>query len=206
MHPRFVLGLTAAVASLVTFSPTGRAGDAEPAPAGDVRPGGRGTGATVPPKPAAPPPKRAVERVLEYADVDLRFADGAIEITAVRRARFAAPTEIPHFRGRYRVAAARGKAPLGATERDFDFPLLADAETDDQSAEAVAIGRAIRRRAQATTTVRVPLLPEADQVVVTDPRTGRSVSRPLPPPPPLAPPTATTASAPAAPPAGAARK
>lgn len=150
------------------------------------------TGATAQPKPPTAP-RRPAERVVEYADVDLRLADGAIEITAIRRARFASPTEIPHYRGRWRVAAAHGKSALAPTERDFDFPLLADAETDDQSAEAVAIGKAIRRRAQATTTVRVPLLPDADQVVVTDPRTGKAVSRPLPPSP--APPAAPAAAA-----------
>jgi hypothetical protein len=173
-----------------------RAGDAEPAPVGDVRPGARVTGATAQPK-IVSPPKRA-ERVTEYADVDLQIAGGVFEITAVRRGRFATPTEIPRFRGHYRIASAHGKTVL--TERDFDFPLLADAETDDQTVEAQKIGKAIRKNARATTTVRVPLLPEADQVVVTDPRTGRSVSRPLPSSGPMASPPS------AAPPAAAARK
>jgi hypothetical protein len=113
----------------------------------------------------------------EYADVDLKFADGAVSIEKIRPGRFDKPTALRRWRGRFTAIVARGKSPI--YELQFDFPLLAAAESNDTTPEARALAERLRKGVTSTVTVRVPLSPSADTLVIYDPLTNKEVKAPL---------------------------
>jgi hypothetical protein len=115
--------------------------------------------------------------VTNYADVDVRYAGGEVTILKVRPGRYAKPTPLRRFRGRFTAIAAKGKSSLA--EVSFDFPLLAEAESDDATEESHELAEKLRKGVTSTTTVRVPLAPDADSVIVYDAMTQKTVKAPL---------------------------
>jgi hypothetical protein len=121
----------------------------------------------------APAPPRPV---LDYLDVDVRWtgAPETIEIKSAVRGKFDSKRMLPRFRGRFTLIVAHGKDSLA--EQHFDFPLMADAETDDFTPEAQRAGKALRKGVMsAATMVRVGLVEGADALIVYDNQTRRSV-------------------------------
>jgi hypothetical protein len=115
--------------------------------------------------------------VLAYADVDLSYDHGTVSVVKIRPGRYAKPTSLRRYRGRFTAIVAHGKGPLA--ELQFDFPLLAQAETDDVSPEARALAERMRRGVTSSTTVRVPLPEGADTLVVLDAASMKEVRAPL---------------------------
>ncbi len=111
--------------------------------------------------------------VRAYADLDLRFQGGKLLFVRVVRGTFPRPTTLRRYRGRFEAQARRGAQLLEAAR--FDFPLLAEAETDDVEAEARKAASSIRGAVNANTTVRVPLPEGCDAIVVVDDKTGAQV-------------------------------
>jgi hypothetical protein len=129
----------------------------------------------------SPPSPKANERftaaTVEYVDVELRWSRGQLTILSVKHGRFDKPTALARFRGRFEARALA----KGATREHvaFDFPLLANAETDDATTESRAIGGRLRGGVTATTTVRLPLPDGADAIAVYDSASKRTVTAPL---------------------------
>jgi len=138
---------------------------------------------------------RAILGVTAYADVALRFADGTVQVVKVTAGRFAKPTALPRFRGRFTAIVAHGKKSV--VELDFDFPLLADAESPDVTEEARKLGQQIRRGVTSSITVRVPWPEGADTLAIYDSLTHKSVNAPLTSPPASPPRPAPAPAAPA---------
>jgi hypothetical protein len=127
-----------------------------------------------------------ITNVLGYADVDLKWEKGAVTVQKIRPGRFAKPTTLRRYRGRFTAMVARGKTPL--VELQFDFPLLAPAESDDAGPEERKIAQRMRDGLTTTTTVRVPLPDTADTLIIYDGVTMKETKVPLgakaaPPPP-----------------------
>jgi len=117
-------------------------------------------------------------QIVDYVDVRLRWHAATAELTAARRGRFAVPTALPRYRGRFTLTVLHGKTPLG--EVYFDFPLLANAESTDFAVEAQALAKQLRDNVQtSTTTVRVPAPTGADTVTVYDNLTRKAATAPL---------------------------
>jgi hypothetical protein len=127
-------------------------------------------------------PSAASERntapVLEYADLTLDYAAGRVKVSESKRGRFAHPTALERFRGRFEARAIRR---TGSSKQQvehvlervrFDFPLLADAETDDASQEARELADRLRAGVVSHTQVRVPLPDGTDAVAVVDTKTS----------------------------------
>ncbi len=130
-----------------------------------------------PTPPALPKPARDIPGVLAYADVDLRYSRGVVTILKVRPGKFAQPTSLPRFRGRFVAIVSKGKTSL--VELEFDFPLLAEAESSDATTEARALAERLRKGVTSTTTVRVPLQPDADTIGIWDSVSRKTVTAPL---------------------------
>src|SRR5689334_6811761 len=107
-----------------------------------------------------------ITHVLGYADVDLKWEKGAVTVLKIKPGRFARPTTLRRYRGRFTAMVARGKTAL--VELQFDFPLLAQAESDDASPESRKIAERMREGLTTTTTVRVPLPDGADTLIIYD--------------------------------------
>lgn len=123
-----------------------------------------------------------ITNVLGFADVDLKWEKGAVTVQKIRPGRFGKPTTLRRYRGRFTAVVARGKTSL--VELQFDFPLLAQAESDDASPEARKIAERMRDGLTSTTTVRVPLPDGADLLVIYDGMTMKETRVPLRPKPP----------------------
>jgi hypothetical protein len=115
--------------------------------------------------------------VVGYADVDLKWEKGAVTVQRVRPGRFAKPTAIRRYRGRFTAIVARGKTNL--VELQFDFPLLAAAESDDVTTEARQVAARLRDGVTSTTTIRVPFPDGADTIVIYDGLTTKDFRAPL---------------------------
>lgn len=126
--------------------------------------------------PTPPRTERAIAGVIAYADVDLKFAGGEVQVVKVTPGKFAKPTALPRFRGRFTLIVAQGKKNL--VELDFDFPLLA-LEAPDATDEARKLGQQIRKGVTASTTVRVPLPEGADSLAIYDSQTHKTFKAPL---------------------------
>jgi hypothetical protein len=117
--------------------------------------------------PTAPALERAFPAVTEYADLELKYQRAQVALVRATRGRFAQPTRLPRFRGRFKVQLSRRGETL--LEVPFDFPLLASAEVPDvMSAEATRAGAQLRAGVTATTVVRVPLPAGVDSAFVCD--------------------------------------
>jgi hypothetical protein len=112
-----------------------------------------------------------------YVDVDLKLAGGRAQIVATRIGRFAQPTALRRFRGRFTVRVLHDKSVL--VEYPFDFPLSAEAEDPDADDATVALGDRFRKGVTATTTVRAPLPDGADTLAIYDTQTKRTVTAAL---------------------------
>jgi hypothetical protein len=118
------------------------------------------------------------ENVTQYADVDARYERGALRILAVRRGRFGRPTSLPRWRGRFVAIVSKGKKSLA--EVQFDFPLVAAAEShEDTSPEAQKVADQVRSGVTSSTTVRVPLPEGADTIAIWDAVTRKTIAQPL---------------------------
>jgi hypothetical protein len=115
--------------------------------------------------------------VVHYADIDLRYARGEVSVVAVRSGRFAKPTNLPRWRGRFLASVLKAKKPVADVE--FDFPLVAPAESEDATPEARAAAERLRKGSTSTTTVRVPWPEGADTVSIWDSVTKKTVTAPL---------------------------
>jgi hypothetical protein len=115
--------------------------------------------------------------ITSYADVDLRFDKGVVTVQRIRAGRFAKPTALPRFRGRFSAIVAKSKQNLA--EVAFDFPLLQSAESDDATPEARALAERVRKGVTSTTTVRVPWPDNADTLLIYDASTQKAVTVPL---------------------------
>jgi hypothetical protein len=128
---------------------------------------------------ATPPvarPERAIAGVTAYADVELRFADGEVSVGKITPGKFAKPTALPRYRGRFTAIVAQGKKNL--VELDFDFPLLA-VEAPDATDDARKLGQQIRKGVTSSTSVRVPLPEGADSLAIYDSVTHKTVKATL---------------------------
>lgn len=140
--------------------------------------------AATPSAPKPPAPDRTAP-IRDYADCLLRFDRQAVTIVRCARGRFAQPTSLIRFRGRFearalgRDARRKQEGAAGAVVLEFvrfDFPLLADAESpEDTSAEAQKVAAALRAGVSASTQVRVPLPEGTESIAVYDGRTKRTV-------------------------------
>jgi hypothetical protein len=115
--------------------------------------------------------------VVGYADVDLKWEKGAVSVQKIKPGRFAKPTALRRYRGRFTAIVARDKTAL--VELQFDFPLVAQAESDDVSTEARKVAERLRDGVTSTTTVRVPLPDGADTIFIYDGLTMSEVKAPL---------------------------
>jgi hypothetical protein len=132
-----------------------------------------------PPAPLVPKAPRTTAPTVAYLDVDLRWSRGELTILGVRPGRFAHPTALPLWHGRFVAIVERKKATL--VELSFDFPLLADAESEgDETPEARVLAQRIRKGVTSTTTMRVPLPDGADAVTIWDSATQKKVTSPIP--------------------------
>jgi hypothetical protein len=114
------------------------------------------------------------------ARVTVRYERGVTSILKVERLPLSSPQKVRRWRGRFeaRAVAAGGKVVDFVR---FDFPLMAEAETlDDTTAEAAKVGRKLREHVTATTYVRIPLPAGATQVAVYDSATKKSATADLP--------------------------
>jgi hypothetical protein len=135
----------------------------------------------VKPSPSPSPLKaaRTTAKTIAYADLELRFSNGVVSLVAVKKGRFAEPTALPLWRGRFIATVLKGKSAL--VELPFDFPLLADAESPaDTTDEAHALSLKLKKGVTATTSVRVPLDPGADQVSIWDSASRKTLVIPVP--------------------------
>lgn len=136
---------------------------------------------------------KTVANVTAYADVEVCFSGGDVKVQRVKAGRFAKPTEIKRFRGRFTAIVAKDKKALA--EIDFDFPLLS-ADPEEATDEAKRLGETVRRGLTSCTVVRVPWPEGADTLVIYDNATRKEVKGPL---------KETSAAPPAASPSGAPR-
>jgi hypothetical protein len=104
---------------------------------------------------------------LEYVDVELRYVAGKVELIGTTRGTFATPARMQRFVGRFTARLQKKGGPID--ELHFDFPLLAKAETpEDTAADAKRLADRIRSGVTATTKVRLPLYPGVETVVILD--------------------------------------
>lgn len=125
------------------------------------------------PQPPAPPP----QPVSDYADLSLLYASGQLQVIAVHRGRFAQPTVLPRYLGRFVATVRKGARPLA--ESRFDLPLLAGTESEDATPEARKLAELLRKGVTARTTVRIGLPDGADEIVLRDSQSGRTITVPL---------------------------
>ncbi len=137
--------------------------------AGPARPAAR------PSKPAAdapsePPRPRAKRdepiRASEYVDLLLRHDAGRVDVLAVTRGRYPAPTTVRRYAGRFEVWQCAGAAPREPFA--FDFPLTAPAEVDEVDEKNRAFAKSLAQNVRAEITVRVPLVPGVDGLAIID--------------------------------------
>jgi hypothetical protein len=129
----------------------------------------------VPPTPVKAP--SALVGVIHYADVDLRYARGEVSIVAVRPGRFARPTNLPRWRGRFLASVMKAKKTVA--DVGFDFPLVAPAESEDVTPDLREAADRLRKGVTSTTTVRVPLPEGAEAISIWDSATKKTVTAPL---------------------------
>jgi hypothetical protein len=134
------------------------------------------------------PPPSALVNVLGYADVDARYERGEVTILAVHRGRFAKPTTLTRWKGRFVASAVKGSKTLSQVE--FNFPLVAEAESPvDVEPEEKKVADKLRSGVTSTTTVRVPLPDGADAISIWDAVSRKTVTRSLSEPAPAPPST-----------------
>jgi hypothetical protein len=132
--------------------------------------------------PTAALPREESTLVNEMARLTVKYERGVTRILRVERVPLASPQKLRRWRGRFeaRAVAAGGKVIDFVR---FDFPLMAQAETpDDTTAEAAKVGQKLREHVTATTLVKVPLPAGATSVVVYDGATKKTVAADLPAP------------------------
>src|SRR5260370_39946243 len=83
-----------------------------------------------------------------YADLELKFARGQLSVIALKLGRFDKPTALRRFRGRFEARVLQGKRIVEQVQ--FDFPLLAAAESDDVDEQHRALADRVRAGVTAT--------------------------------------------------------
>jgi hypothetical protein len=114
----------------------------------------------------AAPPAAVTAPTRDYADVAVQVTAEKLTVLNVQRGRFNQPTTLPRYRGRFAVRVLDGRKLL--EEIRFDFPLLADAETDDAGDDARRFADLLRKGVSVKITVRVPLPAGAASLLVVD--------------------------------------
>jgi hypothetical protein len=120
---------------------------------------------------AAPSAAVLMPPAARFADVELKFQRGQVAVTAVKLGRFEQPTALRRFRGRFAARVLAGKKIVD--EVQFDFPLLAAAESSDVDEANRALAERLRAGVTATTRVRVPIWDGADGLEIYDAQTRR---------------------------------
>jgi hypothetical protein len=156
----------------LALSLIGAPAPAEPPPAPKASPRGAGLAAArKEPQPIAQAP--APPKTTAYLDVGCRWTRGQLTVADVTPGRFAAPTAIKRYTGRFEArVTSRGKL-LDALR--FDFPLLGDADSGNQA----ELAETLKKNLSTQTRVRVPLPDGADKVVLVDLHGGATVEVPL---------------------------
>ena len=127
-------------------------------------------------------PREESTLVNEMARLTVKYERGVTRILRVERVPLSSPQKMRRWRGRFEARAVGAGGKVIEFVR-FDFPLMASAETpDDTTAEAAKLGQKLREHVTATTLVRVPLPAGATQVTVYDGATKKSVTAEVPPP------------------------
>jgi hypothetical protein len=117
--------------------------------------------------------------VNEMARLTVRYERGVTSIIKVERVALASPQKMRRWRGRFEARAVAAGKTVDFVR--FDFPLMAQAETpDDTTVEAAKVGQKLREHVTATTIVRVPLPAGATSVAVYDGATKKSATADLP--------------------------
>ena len=136
-------------------------------------------------------PREESTLVNEMARLTVRYERGVTRILRVERVPLPSPQKMRRWRGRFEARAVGNGGKIIDFVR-FDFPLMAEAETPDETtAEAAKVGQKLREHVTATTIVRVPLPAGATQVTVYDSATKKTATAEVPPakttsPPPAA--------------------
>jgi hypothetical protein len=120
--------------------------------------------------------EKTIANVTAYADVEVCWSGGDVKVQKVKAGRFAKPTEIKRFRGRFTAIVAKEKKAIN--EVDFDFPLLS-ADPEEATDEAKRLGETVRKGLTTCTTVRLPWPEGADTLVIYDNATRKEVKAPL---------------------------
>ena len=110
----------------------------------------------------------------EYADVTTLLAGDSAAIAEVTRGRFARPTALLRYRGRFELRALRKGVVVEHVQ--FDFPLGAELDSDDFTVEARKLQEQLRKNLTARTRVRLPLPPGADAIAIYDARSRRTIT------------------------------
>ena len=130
--------------------------------------------------PTAALPREESTLVNELARLTVRYERGVTRILRVERVALPSPQKLRRWRGRFEARALAQDGKVLDFVR-FDFPLMAQAETPDETtAEAAKVGQNLREHVTATTFVRVPLPAGAATVSVWDSATKKSVAADLP--------------------------
>ena len=142
--------------------------------------------------PTAALPREESTLVTEMARLTVKYERGVTRILRVERVPLASPQKMRRWRGRFEARALGSGGKVIDFVR-FDFPLMAQAETpDDTTADAARLGQKLREHVTATALVKLPLPAGATQVTVYDSTTKKTATAELPPaggtssPPPAA--------------------
>jgi hypothetical protein len=100
--------------------------------------------------------------VSDYADLTLRWERGKLTVEKVEAGRFARPTVMKRYTGRFEARATRGGKTLDAVR--FDFPLLGDAD----SGERKDLDDQLKAHLSTVARVRLPLPDGADGIAIAD--------------------------------------
>lgn len=120
-------------------------------------------------------PRELPIRTTAYWDLALRFSAGKVSALRLAPGRFPSPTVLPRHVGRFVVWLCEGATAKESVA--FDFPLVADAETDDVSPEAREFARKLAQNVTAETVVRLPQTAQLDGLAIEDTRGGGEVLR-----------------------------
>lgn len=124
-------------------------------------------------------PRDETTLVKEMARLTVKYDHGVVRILKAERVTLPSPERMRRWRGRFEARAVAAGKTIDFVR--FDFPLMAEAETPEDTTEgAKQIGQKLRDHVTATALVRAPLPPGATSVAVYDTFTKRSATADLP--------------------------
>ena len=100
--------------------------------------------------------------VTAWMDLTLRFSEGRVTLVRVASGRFATPTRLPRWTGRWAIDVLAGERVIDRVV--FDFPLLGAADAGNEQ----VLDRELRARTSSETVVRVPLVEGAEALRVVE--------------------------------------